>query len=91
MNNYHLDMAAKEYEHNTIRQIPMNNKYNPTRMDDTTRKHTDRQDKQDNKDNMDPYRWAKFTYIGKETKFITKLFKNLPIKIACTTNNSIGR
>jgi len=24
---------------------------------------------------------AKFTYIGKETKFITKLFKNSPVKI----------
>jgi len=40
---------------------------------------------------MNPCRWAKFTYISKETKFITKLFKNLSIRIAFTTNNSIGR
>ena len=39
----------------------------------------------------DTRKWAKFTYIGKETKFITKLFKNSPVKISFTTNNTIGR
>jgi len=34
---------------------------------------------------------AKFTYIGKETKFITKLFKDSPIKITFTTRNTIKR
>jgi hypothetical protein len=35
--------------------------------------------------------WAKFTYIGKQTKFITKLFKETSIRIAYTTDNSISR
>jgi len=30
-------------------------------------------------------------YIGKETKFITKLLKNSSIKISCTTNNTNGK
>jgi len=35
------------------------------------------------------YKWATFTYIGKETTYITKLFKHTNIKIAYVTNNSI--
>jgi len=34
---------------------------------------------------------AKFTYIDKETKFISKLFKDSPIKITFTTRNTIKR
>jgi len=72
-------------------QILKNNKYNPSHTDDKTRKCTDQQDISNGKDNRDSHRWAKFTYLGKETKFIMKLFKNLPIRIAFTTNISIGR
>jgi hypothetical protein len=36
-------------------------------------------------------KWAKFTYIGKETKHITKLFKNTTVKIAYTTHNTISK
>jgi len=36
-------------------------------------------------------KWPKLTYVGKETRFVTKLFKNTNIKIAFTTNNNIGR
>jgi hypothetical protein len=39
--------------------------------------------------NTDPQhqetKWATFTYIGKEMKRITKLFKETPIKIASRT------
>jgi len=34
-------------------------------------------------------KWANFTYVGKETKFITTFFKNTPLKIASTTQNTI--
>jgi len=30
-------------------------------------------------------KWAKFTCIGKETRFITKLFKNTDIKVTFTS------
>jgi len=82
MNNYHLDKAAKEQEHGTLRQILGNNKYNPSHIGDKTDKQTERHGTPDPKDNKDSRRWA---------KFITKLFKNLPIKIIFTTSNSIGR
>jgi len=36
-------------------------------------------------------KWARFTYMGKETRFITKLFKNNDVKISYTTNNNLGK
>jgi hypothetical protein len=36
-------------------------------------------------------KWAKFTYIRKETRFITKLFKNTDVKVTFTTDNTIER
>jgi hypothetical protein len=36
-------------------------------------------------------KWAKFTYIGKEPRFITKLFKNTDVKVTFTTDNTIER
>jgi hypothetical protein len=35
--------------------------------------------------------WVKFTYIGKETKAITKAFKNTNVKAAFTTNNTLRK
>jgi hypothetical protein len=32
-----------------------------------------------------------FTYIGKQTRFVTKLFKNTNIRIAYKTQNTIGK
>jgi len=34
---------------------------------------------------------AKFTFVGKETRLITKLFKDTNIKVAFTTDNTIGK
>jgi hypothetical protein len=36
-------------------------------------------------------RWAKFTYLTKETRPITKLFKNTNVKVTFTTNNTIEK
>jgi hypothetical protein len=41
---------------------------------------------QDNRKN-----WAKLTYIGRETRYVTKLFKNADVKVTYTTNNNLGR
>ena len=35
-------------------------------------------------------KWVKFTYDGKETKFITKLYKNTSINVSYTTSNTTG-
>jgi len=39
--------------------------------------------------NGNPPKWVIFTYIGKETTYITKIFKHTNIKIAYLTNNTI--
>ena len=36
-----------------------------------------------------PFKWAAFTYTGKQTKHITKLFKNTNPKIAYKTTNTL--
>ena len=36
-------------------------------------------------------KWVKFTYMGRETTYITKLFKNTSMKVAYATNNSLGK
>jgi len=85
MNSYQLNKSSKEQEYNTIKQIMYNNKCEPSTLNINITKHTEKQEKNDTQ------KWAKFMHIGKETKFITKLFKNSPVKISFTTNNTIGR
>jgi hypothetical protein len=41
--------------------------------------------------NKENTKWATSPYIGKEIKFITKLFKKANIRIAYITNNTIGK
>jgi len=36
-------------------------------------------------------RWAKFTYCGKETRLVTKLFKNTNVKVVYRTKNNLGK
>ena len=36
-------------------------------------------------------RWVKFTYVGRESRYITKLFRNTSLKVAYTTNNNLGK
>jgi hypothetical protein len=36
-------------------------------------------------------KWAKFTYVGKETRIITGHFKNTKINVSFTTINTIGK
>ena len=38
-----------------------------------------------------PQRFATFTYVGKETRFITKLFKHTNVRIAYRTQNTIAK
>jgi hypothetical protein len=44
-----------------------------------------------NKKHVPGTKWAKFTYIGRETKFITKLFKNTSVNITFTTKQTINK
>jgi hypothetical protein len=84
MNTYNLTNSNKTQEQGVIRQILHNNGYDPS----ITTRHNNRKtpELKQNKN-----KWAKFTYIGKETKFITKLFKDSPILISYTTSNTVSK
>jgi hypothetical protein len=72
LNTYPLDDDNKRTELNTIKQITANNGYSNSTTEQLNRSTT--KPTPNNNNNT----WAKFTYISKQTKFITKLFKKTP-------------
>jgi len=36
-------------------------------------------------------KWARFTYVGSETRIVTNLFRNTKVKVAYTTNNNLEK
>jgi hypothetical protein len=83
MNSYHLNAKNKREERDAIKHILIANKYDASIVDTTPKIRN----KKENEGKI----WAKFTYTGKETKSITKLFKNSIVKISYTTRNTIAR
>jgi hypothetical protein len=84
MQTYNLNVNNKVKEANTIQQI-LYNKYDPSLLNNhaplTNNTKTD----------LNKTKWAKFTHVGKETKFITKLFKHTTLNVAIKTQNTIGK
>ena len=83
MTTYNLDPTSIQKEHDRLKQILLNDKYDTTilhKVNNKNREHENQNTK-----------LAKFTYMGKEKRLITNLFKNTDIKIAFTTNNKIER
>ena len=83
METYQLTPENRK-EKDSIRQILTNNKYNAYTLEKFNKKKEQRQNNQ-------KQWWAKFTYVGKETRFMTKLFKNTKVKVASTIDNTIGK
>jgi len=81
--DYPTDIENKKQEELIIKQIMENNQYDPTTKEKPKNK------KKNEKPPARPHRWAKFTYTGKETRHITKLFKETNIQIAYSTKNNI--
>jgi uncharacterized protein YajQ (UPF0234 family) len=79
VNTYPITKEVKEKELNTIQDTLHNNEYNKnlSTRHPNQRKHNKNKDRQHQKT-----KWVIFTYSGKETKKITKLFKETQIKIA---------
>jgi hypothetical protein len=48
-------------------------------------------DEQEHKEVKTQTRLAKLTYVGRQTKFITKLFKNSNLKVSFKSENSAGK
>ena len=86
MKTYKLSPESQQKEKNTIEKILVNNKYNVSTLNKFN-KETRQKQKQDTKKE----KWARFTYFVKETRFITKLFKNTNVRVSFTTDNTIGR
>jgi hypothetical protein len=90
---YPLSSTNKKAELNIIKQIARENEYDNSILSKKTHKKQDRNplDTPSIGNTQHDTKWATFTYIGKETKHITKLFKDTGIKITFRTNNSIKR
>jgi hypothetical protein len=67
MNTYYLSDKNRQVENNTIEHILHNNIYKISILNQFN--------KTEQKGKQEKNKWAKFTYIGKEMKFFTKLQK----------------
>ena len=65
----------------TIKQIVQSNRYDVSIVDSIN--HNKPKQKQDHHNK----KWTKFTYIGRETRQVTKLFRNTQVEVTYTTNN----
>jgi len=85
INTYDLGHAEKQKETEILKQIVYNNKFHTSILSRIRNSKTKPDSENQRK------RWTEFTYVGKETRQITKLFKNTNVRIAFTTNNSLGK
>jgi hypothetical protein len=91
MHTYNLTTTDLQQEKDIIHQILISNKYDPTSLQIRQKKKQNKEITNHKQRNTEKTKWAKFTYVGKETKYITKVFKKSNVKIAFTTNNTIGK
>jgi hypothetical protein len=78
-----LTDAHSKRQEQYIHHILLSNHYDPNIL----RKLKDRQ--HDTEPNSHKKKWAKCTYVGKETRYITKLFKISDVRIAFTTKHNL--
>jgi hypothetical protein len=71
-----------------IKNTLHNNKYNTHQIKEHHKSHEQNTDTE-TQHRTAKTKWATFTYSGKETRIITKLFKGTQIKIAYRTSNTI--
>ena len=84
MKMYKLTPESRQKERDNIRQVLVNNKYDASSLKKFNKEKRQRQNNQKQK-------WAKFMYVGKETRFIKKMFKRTNVNIAFTTDNTTGK
>jgi hypothetical protein len=82
METYNLNVTKKA---TTIKQILYNNKYDTSLFTKLT-PLTNNTKTEPNKN-----KWGKFTYVSKETKFVTKLFKHTILNVVFEAQNTIGK
>jgi len=85
INTYSVDHTKKQTETNIVKQTVNSNKFDTSILNRFNGEKTKRE-----KDSQ-KRRWAKFVYCGKETRLVTKLFKNTNVKVAYMTKNNLGK
>jgi hypothetical protein len=84
MNYYQLSSYNMQKENNTIIQILTSNKYDASVLNTMKNREVKTICERE-------WKWVKFTYVGRETRIITRHFKNTKINVSFTTNNTIGK
>jgi hypothetical protein len=84
LNSYQLSNKKRDKESRIIQDILHNNGYNTSVLKSisSSKKH---------KSGTEKTHWTKFTYFGKETRAVTKVFKNTRIKVAYSTKNTLEK
>jgi len=82
--SYQLAPERMQKEQDTVLQILNSNNYDTSILGalSTKKGHKRREEKT---------KWVKFTYIGRETRTITKIFKNTNLKVTFGTDNTIEK
>jgi len=88
LHTYNLHGREYRTEENTIHNIMFNNTFPIPKK---TKPHLQKITIPSRPKTTSTQKWATFTYIGKESTYITNLFKNTDLKIAMHTNNSIQK
>jgi hypothetical protein len=86
LHTYDLEKEERKRELNTIHNILHNNSFPLKYQKPITHTLTQTKPTQNLK-----HKWATFTYIGKETTYITNIFKHTDLRVAFRINNTIGR
>jgi len=81
---YKLTPESRQKERDNIQKILVKNKYHASSIEKFNKEKRQRQNNQKQK-------CVNFTYVDKETRFITKLFKSTSVKIVFTTSNTTGK
>jgi hypothetical protein len=89
--NYPITEHNKVAEVKTIEQMLKVNNYGHLNAQDQIKRAQQRSTPPIKHDINNRNKWAIFTYIGKETKSINKLFKDQNINIDCSTKNTLGK
>ena len=89
INTYGLSNDNKQIEIDTVKQILHNNSYHVSMLDNMMKENGIRKHNIQQSPEHPKPKWAKFTYIGKETRIITKLFRHTQVKVAFTSNNNL--
>jgi len=85
LHTYNLQPEEYWQEENTIHNILYNSSF-PIQLH---KPHLPKPRKHQQTTHKKTQKWATFTYIGKETTYITNLFRRTNIKIAFRTNNNV--